>query len=65
MLKWVVLGFVVNVVFNGDLIKNFFNFKNVKVKKLEISINGESMSIRLFEFDFENNLYLRFYLSLY
>lgn len=65
MPKRVVLGFVANAAFNGDSTKNPFNFKNAKVKKLEISINGESMSTRPFEPDFENNLYLRSYLSLY
>lgn len=65
MPKRVVLGFVANAAFNGDSTKNPSNFKNAKVKKLEISINGESMSTRPFEPDFENNLYLRSYLSLY
>lgn len=65
MPKRVVLRFVANSAFNGDSTKNPFNLKNAKVKKLEISINGESMSTRPFEPDFENNLYLMFYLSLY
>lgn len=57
MLKRIVLGFVENVVFNGDFIKNFFNFKNVNVKKLDVSINGEIIIIRFFELDFVNDLY--------
>lgn len=65
MLKWIVLGLVVNDVFNGISIKNLFNFKNVKVKRLDVIINGEIISIWFYELDFENDLYFRFYLSLY
>lgn len=62
MFKCVFIGFVENVVFNEDVIKNFFDFKYENIKKLEISINGEIMIICFFEFDFVNDEYLRFYL---
>ncbi|XP_052695795.1 uncharacterized protein F54H12.2-like [Crassostrea angulata] len=65
MPKRLVIGFVPNASFNGDSTKNPFNFKNYKVKKLEVSINGDTISTRPFEPDFTNNLYLRSYLSLY
>lgn len=65
MPKRIVLGFVENAAFNGDLTKNPFNFKNSNVKKLDVSINGETITTRPFEPDFANDLYLRSYLSLY
>lgn len=65
MFKCVFIGFLENVVFNGDVIKNFFDFKYENIKKLEISINGEIMIICFFELDFVNDQYLRFDLSLY
>lgn len=65
MPKRIVLGFVENAAFNGDLAKNPFNFKNANVKKLDVSINGETITTRPFEPDFTNDLYLRSYLSLY
>lgn len=65
MPKRLVIGFVPNASFNGDFTKNPFNFKNYKVKKLEVSINGDTISTRPFEPDFTNYLYLRSYLSLY
>lgn len=65
MPKRIVLGFVENAAFNGDLTKNPFNFKNANVKKLDVSINGETITTRPFEPDFANDLYLRSYLSLY
>lgn len=63
--KRLVIGFVPNASFNGDSTKNPFNFKNYKVKKLEVSINRDTISTRPFEPDFTNNLNLRSYLSLY
>ncbi|XP_065943249.1 uncharacterized protein F54H12.2-like [Magallana gigas] len=65
MPKRIVLGLVGNDAFNGTADKNPFHFKNAKVKKLEVSINGETISTRPFEPDFTNDLYLRSYLSLY
>lgn len=65
MPKRIVLGFVENAAFNGDLTKNPFNFKNANVKKLDVSINGETITTRPFVPDFANDLYLRSYLSLY
>lgn len=65
MPKRIVLGFVEKAAFNGDLTKNPFNFKNANVKKLDVSINGETITTRPFEPDFANDLYLRSYLSLY
>nr|XP_022290465.1 uncharacterized protein F54H12.2-like [Crassostrea virginica] len=38
---------------------------NERVKKLEVSINGETISTRPYEPDFQGGLYLRSYLSLY
>lgn len=65
MPKRIVLGLVGNDAYNGTADKNPFNFKHAKVKKLEVSINGETISTRPFEPDFTNDLYLRSYLSLY
>ena len=65
MPKLIVLGFVDNAAFNGDDIRNPFHFQNQKVKKLEISINGEMMETRPLEPNFTNDQYLRSYLSLY
>ena len=65
MPKRIVLGLVDNAGFNGDPIKNPFNFQHAEVKKLEVSINGETIMSRPFEPDFGNNMYLRSYLSLY
>ena len=65
MPKLIVLGFVDNAAFNGDDTRNPFHFQNQKVKKLEISINGEMMETRPLEPNFTNDQYLRSYLSLY
>lgn len=65
MPKRIVLGLVANDAFNGTSNKNPFNFKNAKVKRLDVTINGETISTRPYEPDFENDLYLRSYLSLY
>lgn len=43
MPKRIVLGLVGNDAFNGTADKNPFNFKNAKFKKLEVSINGETI----------------------
>ena len=65
MPKLIVLGFVENAAFNGDPTKNPFHFQNQRVKKLEISINGEMMETRPLEPNFTDDQYLRSYLSLY
>ncbi|XP_062584619.1 uncharacterized protein F54H12.2-like [Saccostrea cucullata] len=66
MPKRLILGFVVeNAAFNGDKTKNPFHFQNFGIKKLDVSINGETMSTRCFEPHFNEDLYLRSYLSLY
>ncbi|XP_062596769.1 uncharacterized protein F54H12.2-like [Saccostrea cucullata] len=65
MPKRLILGFVENAAFNGDKTKNPFHFQNVGIKKLDVSINGETMSTRCFEPHFNEDLYLRSYLSLY
>ena len=59
------VGLVTNAGFNGDPTKNPFNFENAGVKKLDVSINGDTIMSRPFEPDFANNMYLRSYLSLY
>ena len=65
MPKLILLGFVENTAFNGDPIKNPFHFQNQKVKKLEISINGEMVETRPLEPNFTEDQYLRSYLTLY
>ena len=65
MPKRIVLGFVENASFNGDNLKNPFHFKNESVKKLEVSINGETISTRPYEPKFQGCLYLRSQFSLY
>ena len=65
MPKLIVLGFVENAAFNGDPTKNPFHFQNQRVKKLEISINGEMIETRPLEPNFTDDIYLRSYLSLY
>ncbi|XP_056003251.1 uncharacterized protein LOC130049508 [Ostrea edulis] len=65
MPKLIVLGFVDNAAFNGDNTRNPFHFQNERVKKLEISINGEMMETRPLEPNFTDDQYLRSYLSLY
>ena len=65
MPKRIVIGLVNNAGFNGSPTRNPFNFQHAGVKKLEVSINGETVMSRPFEPDFENNKYLRSYLSLY
>jgi hypothetical protein len=56
---------VENAAFNGDNTKNPFHFQNQKVKKLEISINGEMIETRPLEPNFTDDQYLRSYLTLY
>ncbi|XP_056003878.1 uncharacterized protein F54H12.2-like [Ostrea edulis] len=65
MPKLILLGFVENAAFNGDDAKNPFNFQNQKIKKLEVSINGDMMETRPLEPNFTADQYLRSYLSLY
>nr|XP_022311169.1 uncharacterized protein F54H12.2-like [Crassostrea virginica] len=65
MPKRIVVGLVDNTAFNGEPTKNPYNFQHCHVKKLEASINGETITSRPFEPDFDENLYLRSYLSLY
>ena len=57
--KRVVLVYMENAAFNRDNLKNPFHFKNERVKKLEVSINGETISTRPYEPDFQRGLYLR------
>ena len=65
MPKRIVVGLVANEAFNGTPGTNPFHFQNAGVKKLEVSINGETVMSRPYEPDFANNMYLRSYLSLY
>ena len=65
MPKRIVVGMVSNAAFNGDATKNPFYFQHFRVNKVDVSINGESLGTRPLEPDFENNLYLKSYLSLY
>ena len=65
MPKRIVIGLVDNAAFNGSPATNPFNFQHAGVKKLEVSINGETVMSHPFEPDFANNMYLRSYLSLY
>ena len=48
MPKRIVVGLVANDAVNGDPTKNPFNFQNAGVKKLEVSINGETIMSRPF-----------------
>jgi hypothetical protein len=65
MPKLIVLEFMENTAFNGDDTKYTFHFQNEKVKKLEISINGEMIETRHLEPNSNDNQYLRSYLTLY
>ncbi|XP_022294910.2 uncharacterized protein F54H12.2-like [Crassostrea virginica] len=65
MPKRIVVGLVANEAFNGTPGTNPFHFQNAGVKKLEVSINGDTVMSRPYEPDFANNMYLRSYLSLY
>ncbi|XP_062607034.1 uncharacterized protein F54H12.2-like [Saccostrea cucullata] len=58
MPKHLVLGFVENAAFNGDKTKNPFHFQNFGIKKLDVST-------RCFKPNFNDDFYLRSYLSLY
>ena len=49
MPKRIVVGLVANDAFNGEPIKSSFHFQHAHVKKLEVSINGETIASRPYE----------------
>ena len=49
MPKHIVVGLVANDALNGEPTKNPFHFQHAHVKKLEVSINGETITSRPYE----------------
>lgn len=63
--KRLFIGMIDNKAFNGTYKMNPFHFQHFNLSKLDVSCNGHSMYNRPFEPDFDQNLYLRSYMSLY
>ncbi len=62
--KLVVIGLVDNGAFNGDFKKNPFNFKNFNLSFISLMKNGESTPFPGLQLDYNNNTYLRAYMSM-
>jgi hypothetical protein len=63
--KRIFIAMVTNAAFNGAYNQNPFYFGHFNLSKLDVSCNGHSIHNRPFEPDFENNLYLQSYMSMY
>ena len=63
--KRIFIAMVSNAAFNGTYTTNPFQFQHYNLSKLDVSCNGHSIHNRPFEPDFEHDLYLKSYMSLY
>ncbi len=63
--KRLVVGFVTSTAFGGDFGKNPFNFQNFKLSYLCLTVDGSCVPSRAFQLDFDNNMYLEAYDSLF
>ena len=63
--KRVFIGMISNEAFNGSYDTNPFNFTHFDLSKLEVTCYGHNVYGRAFEPNFDDDLYLRSYLSLF
>ena len=63
--KRIVIGFVENTAFNGSFKKNPFNFQHFKATEVGVYVNGESCPMKALQLNFDQNLYLAGYMSLF
>ena len=64
MPKAIFVAFVQNNAYNGSYSENPFHFQNFDIDHLALYREGESVPFRPFTPDFDNNLYIREYMSL-
>jgi hypothetical protein len=60
-----VIGCVDNKAFNGDYKLNPFNFQHFNANELSIYLDGQQHAIKPLVMDFEKNLYVNAYMSMY
>src|SRR6185437_48149 len=63
--KRVVLGFVSNAAFSGDITRNPFNFSNHNISYMSLFIDGEQIPSRPLQPDFTNGQFVESYHSLF
>ena len=63
--KRVFIGMISNEAFNGSFDTNPFNFTHFDLSKLEVTCDGHNVYGKAFEPNFDDDLYLRSYLSLF
>lgn len=63
--KRIVLGFVENTAFNGSFKRNPFNFQHFKATQVGVYVNGESCPMKALQLNFDQDLYLAGYMSLF
>ena len=63
--KRVFIGMINNEAFNGSFDTNPFNFTHFDLSKLEVTCDGHNVNGKAFEPNFDDDLYLRSYLSLF
>ena len=60
-----VIGCVDNDAFNGNYVKNPFNFKHYNLTQLKVYLDGQQQSIRPLEPDYVNGQYINAYMTLF
>jgi hypothetical protein len=60
-----VVGLVDNDAYNGTFPKNPYNFKNYNMTQLKLYLDGQQQNFNPIDMDFENNQYIRGFLSIY
>jgi hypothetical protein len=63
--KRMLIGFVSNKAFKGDLSSNPFNFQHFSITNMAIFVDGVQVPSIAYSPDFDNNLYMREFGSLY
>ena len=63
--KRIILGLVENTAFNGSFNRNPFNFQHFKATQAGVYVNGESYPMKALQLNFDQNLYLPGYMSLF
>jgi hypothetical protein len=60
-----ILGCVDNRAFNGDLIRNPFNFQHFSLRALSVYLDGQQIGIKPIALDYANGQYVTSYMSLF
>ena len=60
-----VIGCVDNDAFNGNYVKNAFNFKHFSLSEISLYLDGHTQPVKPLKLNFNNHQYIQAYMSLF